>query len=368
MDALPTRLILLMTSLLVGGCASLGYLVQAANGEASVLHEARPMAEVIDDPITPAALAAKLRLAMRIRAFAVSELKLPDNASYTRYAALGRPYVLWNVVSTPALSLSPLESCFPIAGCLAYRGYYDEGEARRYAAERSAEGDDVFLYGIPAYSTLGWFNDPLLSTTLRYGELALVRLIFHELSHQLLYVKNDTAFNEAFATTVELEGLKRWVVQEQKPALLARYRIDEARQQAFQDLMREVRERLDALYRSAAPTQDKLARKAAILLDAKTQYGALKASWGGYPGYDAWFDPLPNNAHFASLTTYEARVPAFRELFREQGQDFAAFYDAVRQLAKKNRAARDESLAALSYAAQRGENQHETSSASRAPR
>lgn len=358
---------LLFATLLLSGCASLHYYMQAANGESAVLNKARPLDDVITDPATKPALADRLKLAQRIRAFAVSDLKLPDNASYTRYADLGRPYVLWNVVSTPALSLRPVESCFPIAGCLAYRGYYDEKEARDYADARRTAGDDVFLYGIPAYSTLGWFNDPLLNTTVRYGELALARLIFHELSHQLIYVKNDSSFNEAFATAVEQEGLLRWIEHEHRPDLLARYQADEARQQAFHVLMSATRKRLVTIYGSTVSDADKLADKEAILRDTLAQYQGLKAGWGGFDGYDSWFSPLPNNAHFASLATYEALVPAFRELLAQQHGDFAAFYDAVRELGKKNRAARDASLAALNIAALSGENQHETAGVSPMP-
>jgi predicted aminopeptidase len=336
-----------LTAVQLAGCGTLHYLNQAANGEAAVLKQARPMQEVIADPATAPSLSEKLKLAQRIRAFAVNELKLPDNASYTRYAELGREYVLWNVVSTPALSLHPVENCFPIVGCISYRGYYQEGEARQYADARRGQGEDVFMYGIPAYSTLGWFNDPLLSSTVRYGELALARLIFHELTHQLIYVQNDSSFNEALATAVEQEGIERWLEYEGKPALIARYRESEARQKAFDALMNEGRQQLAKVYASAEAQDAKLSAKVAVLGDLRQRYLALKQSWGGYAGFDGWFEPLPNNAHLASLSTYHAKVPALRELFRQQGSDFVAFYAAARALAAKPRPERDTAIEAL---------------------
>ncbi|WP_374355716.1 aminopeptidase, partial [Chitinimonas sp.] len=255
----------LILAALLGACSTIQYVSQAADGEAEVLNRARPIGELLGDPTTPPVVAERLRLAQRIRAFAISELHLPDNGSYTRYADLGREYVLWNVVSTPALSMRPLESCFPIAGCLAYRGYYKEAEAIRYADERRAAGEDVFMYGIPAYSTLGWFNDPLLNTTVRYGELAMVRLIFHELSHQLYYVQNDSSFNEAFATAVEQEGMLRWLEHENKPSVQGRFEQSEARQKAFHQMMNGARKQLLAVYGSKDSDAVKLAAKADIL-------------------------------------------------------------------------------------------------------
>ncbi|WP_460536367.1 aminopeptidase [Chitinimonas naiadis] len=351
-------LALLVCLLSLSGCSSLAYLGQAANGQSEVLRNARPIDEVIADPATAPALADKLRLAQRLRLFAVQELKLPDNASYTRYADLGRPYALWNVVSTPALSLKPVLSCFPIAGCLAYRGYYSEADAKSYAAERRAAGDDVFLYGVAAYSTLGWFSDPLLNTTARYDEASLARLIFHELAHQLIYIKDDSAFNEAFATAVELEGYERWLRREGDERSLAGYQREEQQRQAFRQLMETGRRQLAELYEGAgsvvAKQQSKADIQAGLVQDYRNLKQALSAtSWG----YDQWFQPAPNNAHFVALATYHEKVPALRALFRQQGGDFAAFYEAVRLLGQKNRAARDETLAALTSVAVSGEKQ-----------
>lgn len=362
------RSFLFLLCSLLGGCSSLAYLGQAANGQNEVMRRARPMVEVIDDPATSPQLADKLRLAQRLRQFAVAELALPDNASYTRYSDLRRPYVLWNVVSTPVLSLVPVQSCFPIAGCLAYRGYYAEADAAHYAGDRRTAGDDVYMYGVAAYSTLGWFSDPLLNTTARYDDASLARLIFHELAHQLIYVKDDSAFNEAFATAVELEGYERWLHKVGDAQLQERYQREEAQRAAFRNLMEQGKQRLQAVYAGTADPADKLRRKAEVLDGLRREYETLKrqlgaASWG----YDAWFQPVPNNAHFVALATYHDKVPAFRALFRQQGEDFPAFYAAVRQLAQKNRAARDEALAALTSIAGTGVQQHGATNSRTAP-
>ncbi|MBV8465263.1 MAG: aminopeptidase [Burkholderiales bacterium] len=354
--------IIAVSTIVLNGCATVHYLSQAANGESDVLKRARPIDDVIADPATPLPLADKLRLAETLRAYAISELKLPDNASYTRYADLGRPYVLWNVVSTPALSLSPKQSCFPIVGCVAYRGYYVEGEARSWATDEKAHGDDVFMYGVPAYSTLGWFADPLLNSTARYDEISLARLIFHELAHQIVYVKGDSAFNEAFATSVELEGIERWLAMRNNPALTKAYQDGEVRQAAFQAMMQATRDQLAVIYAGHDPDEQKLAEKKAVQAALLARYQTLKASWGGFSGYDAWFAPMPNNAHFASLATYHALVPAFRELIREKNGDLPAFYAEVKTLAQKNGAARDKYLAALSVSAESRKMQLQSSS------
>lgn len=352
-----------LACLVLGGCSTVAYLAQAAQGQAAVLENARPIAELLAAPETDPALADKLRLAQRLRVFGIQVLHLPDNASYTRYSDVGRPYVLWNVVATPALSLQPVESCFPIAGCLQYRGYYAEDEAQRHAQSLRAQGLDVFWYGVPAYSTLGWFDDPLLNTTLRYGELDLARLIFHELAHQLVYVRDDSSFNEAFATAVELEGVERWLAAQPDPAQRTAHAETEARRAEFRALMQAGRAQLADLYATSLPDADKHTRKVVILQGLRQHYLALRQRWGGFGGYDGWFDAgehlsgnasnpapkhlpgsSPNNAHFASQATYHDKVPAFRWLFARSGRDFPLFYRRVRALAALPKAVRNAAL------------------------
>lgn len=349
-----------MASLVLSGCASVAFVGQAANGQAEVMRKARLFDEVITDPTTAPELADKLKLAQTLRRFAIERLKLPENASYTRYADLGRPYALWNVVSTPPLSFKPIESCFPIAGCLAYRGYYREDEATAYANSRRALGEDVYLYGVPAYSTLGWFADPLLNTTARYDAGSLARLIFHELAHQVVYVKGDSAFNEAFATAVELEGYALWIAASGDDKQLQQHEYNEKRRAAFREMMAGAKQQLGSIYRSGMPDDDKRVAKAAALTQLAADYQTLKTQWRGFVGYDAWFQPTPNNGHFVSMATYYGLVPAFRQLFAQSGRDWNVFYDAVKTLAQKNEAAREESLAALNSAVVSGEKQRGT--------
>ncbi|MGH8328135.1 MAG: aminopeptidase, partial [Steroidobacteraceae bacterium] len=244
----------------LAGCSSTMYLLQAANGEWHVIHRRKPIVQVIDNPQTPESVVRELGEVRDARNFASRVLKLPDNDSYRTYVKIDRPYVVWNVVAAPALSVQPKQWCFPIAGCVAYRGYFNEKRAREFAARLKRRGYDVVVEGVPAYSTLGKLPDPVMSTMMRYGSDELAAMIFHELAHQLLYVKDDSRFDEAFAVTVENEGLKRWLEYRGEPARLAQYNRQRAQDQQFIALLRRTRERLAQLYVSAASRQAKLQR------------------------------------------------------------------------------------------------------------
>ena len=222
----------LVLTLLLGGCAQIGYYTQAVHGQLSLLDAAKPIDDVLADPGASEQLKSRLAKVKQIRAYAVSELSLPDNRSYTSYADLKRPYVLWNVVATPELSLTPHQWCFPIAGCVDYRGYYHEADAQAFGTELRTEGYDVLVGGVPAYSTLGWFNDPVLSTFfVGYPDAELARMLFHELAHQIVYVKGDSQFNESFATAVEEEGVERWMSVHGDPQQRAAYVAQQQRKQ-----------------------------------------------------------------------------------------------------------------------------------------
>lgn len=333
-------------ALTASGCAQLGYFAQAAHGQWSLLSEARPIDDWLADPGVDTQLKNKLGKAREIRSFAARELALPDNGSYKNYADLKRPYVLWNVVATPALSLTPKQWCFPVAGCVTYRGYYSKAEAQAYANELRAEGMDVQMAGVQAYSTLGWFNDPLISTFIKHPDGELARLIFHELAHQVAYAPGDSEFNESFATAVEEVGVERWMALHGDLKTRKLYAEFEGRKQDFLALLLASRKALEANYADNVDDATKLARKAAIFQSLKDQYQVMKARWGGFTGYDRWFAEPLSNAHLASIATYHDLVPAFRALLKRE-KNFAQFYVAVKDLAASEQGLRQAELAAL---------------------
>ncbi|NMM36564.1 MAG: aminopeptidase [Glaciimonas sp.] len=328
---------------LLCGCAELGYMVQAAHGQSALLSAARPIDDWLADPQVKLSLKSKLATTQTIRAFAVRELALPDNASYTTYAVLRRPFVLWNVIATPALSLKPKQWCFPVAGCVSYRGYYQQEQAEAEALELRTEGYDVQVAGVPAYSTLGWFKDPVISTFIHYPDAELARLIFHELAHQVVYAPGDSAFNESFATTVEQAGLLRWLDVYGDAQIRQSYLVYAGRKQDFLALLLRHRRQLEANYASKILDAEKLLRKAEIFQDLQQEYQTLKQSWGGYAGYDRWFAEPLSNAHLAALATYHDLVPAFRALLLKD-QRFDRFYADVKALANLDKEERHRRL------------------------
>ncbi|MCL4744811.1 MAG: aminopeptidase [Burkholderiaceae bacterium] len=342
--------VVLLPLALLGGCSGtvvdLSYYWQSARGHLALMHAARPISELLEDGELDPALALRLRQASRIRSFASEALGLPENGSYTRYADLGRAFAAWNVVAAPELSLRLRQWCFPVAGCVSYRGYFSQDDARRYAAGLRAQGWDVQVAGVPAYSTLGWFDDPVLSSFIRYPEGELARLIFHELAHQVVYVRGDSTFNESFATALEREGLRRWLAARGDPALAAAYREFDARRVQFVALLRAARARLEAVYASQQPEAAMRAAKAREFAALREQYLQLKAGWGGYAGYDRWFAEGVTNAHLGAIATYTDLVPGFERLLAAHAGDLPRFYSAVRALAQADRAERDRILRA----------------------
>ena len=332
--------------LALNACTSLGYYAQAAHGQFSLLAQARPIDDWLADPQTPPALKDKLREVRQIRGFAVSELGLPDNDSYTAFAQLPGRYVLWNVIAAPALSLTPRRWCFPIAGCVNYRGYYSQQAAQDFAAQLREAGDDVQVSGVPAYSTLGWFNDPVLSTFIRYPEAELARLVFHELAHQKYYIKGDSEFNESFATAVESAGVARWLKQFGTPAQEQAYRIFEQRKRDFLALLLRRRAELARIYASDVDDAQKLREKAEVFDGLRADYEVLKRQWGGYAGYDRWFASPLSNAHLALVATYHDLEPGFEALLR-QSDGFPQFYAKVKALGALDKNARHRTLRAL---------------------
>jgi predicted aminopeptidase len=336
-------LVVVLAALACGGCAltvDLPYYWQSARGQLELIRLARPVDALIAAPDTDPALRARLQLARDIRRFASDQLGLPDNGSYTRYAGLGRPFVVWNVFAAPELSLALKTWCFPVAGCVAYRGYFAREAAEALAADLRAQGWETQVAGVPAYSTLGWFDDPLLDTFVNLPETELARLIFHELAHQVVYLPGDSSFNESFATAVEEEGLARWLAHRGDPALRERHQETDRRRRDFLALLHDTRQRLEAAY--GAPVDDAQRRrdKQAIFDDLRARYRTLRASWGGFAGYDRWFAQPLGNAHLASVATYTTWVPGFRRMLEAQAGDLPRFYEAVRELAGKSAAER----------------------------
>jgi predicted aminopeptidase len=311
------------TALLLSGCETLAYYLQAFGGQMALMARARPAAELIADPATPQALRERLTLARSIRDYAVSGLKLPENGSYRNYAELGRPYAVWNVVAAPEFSLEPLRSCFPIAGCVAYRGFFGQADAERHAAALRAGGNDVYVYGVPAYSTLGRFDDPLLSTFIRYPDVQLARLIFHELAHQVAYAKDDSTFNESFAVVVEREGLRRWLGARGRGAELQNFLATQDRNREIAGDIEQARARLKLLYRQRIAPEAMRGRKQAELQDLGTKLVA----------HERFKDQVPNNALLASFATYTELVSTFEHLLQEEGGDLERFYARVKAYA-----------------------------------
>ena len=322
------RRVLLLTTctLSLSGC----YYMQAARGQLNVMSKREPIEELIATPATPGPLAKRLELVVAARQFAVDELLLPDNDSYRSYADLGRDYVVWNVVAAPEFSLDPRTWCFPVAGCVAYRGYFSERSANREAARLREDGYDVVVSGVPAYSTLGRFDDPVLNTMMRWTDTGLVGTIFHELAHQLLYIKGDSEFNESFASAVEEFGLRRWLASRGEENEFQAYLERRELMQELNELVADARADLNEIYASSlAPSEMRLG-KSQRLEQLRGELGlALKQSGDDAP---EWLEGELNNARLASLGLYQNRVPEFRALYDECARDLQCFYDNASSL------------------------------------
>lgn len=349
-------------ALLLSGCGAVGYYAQAIGGHLTIMERARPIDDWLRDPATSPELKARLELAQRLRAFAVTDLALPDNASYTRFADLHRRAAVWNVAAAPADSLVLKRWCFAFVGCVGYRGYFDEAAARALAQGLEADdGLEVTVYGVPAYSTLGWLDwlggDPLVSTIITWPEGALARIVFHELAHQQAYASGDTMFNESYASAVGRMGAERWLKSHASETARRAYAQQDERQRAFLRLTRATRDELNAIYEQKRPPgpdgQAMAAMKHEAMARFRERYENLKAGWAAsgapYTGFDAWVAGA-NNAAFALQAAYDAWVPGFERLFEREQGDWARFHAAVRHLARLPAAERDAQLRALTAA------------------
>ena len=333
----PIRTLLVVTfAVTLSGC----YVLQAAQGEISLLAHREPISKVITDPATPEKLKTRLQYVQSAREFASHELGLPDNKSYRSYVDLKRDDVLWNVFAAPEFSVEPKRWCFPVAGCVVYRGYFKEAAATHYADKLRSQRYDVVVSGVPAYSTLGHFNDPVLNTMMRWGNTQLAVTLFHELAHQVVYVKDDSSFNEAFATVVADQGVKRWLQSLQQEDEWYAWQLQEQRSTAISELLLHGRMQLQEIYATQESADQKRLRKQQVLEGLKDEYQQLKTAWNGYAGYDRWFDRPLNNADFIAVATYQQCVPGFEKLLHSVNDHLPEFYTAVKALAHQGKLAR----------------------------
>jgi predicted aminopeptidase len=327
------KLLLILACLALGGCGTM-YVAQAARGQMQILTAREPIQRVLADPRTDAVLRKRLEVVRAAREFASRELGLPNNKSYTSYADLKREFVVWSVVATPEFSVAPREWCFPIVGCVAYRGYFRQASAEKFADALRAEGFDTVVGGVPAYSTLGKFNDPILNTMMAYGDDELASIMFHELSHQVIYIADDTSFNEAFAVTVEQEGLARWLKSLGREEELSMYQKRRERQAEGVALVARFRRELTMLYATDLPADTMRARKAEVFARLVRELRVLDSRYGTQSGLAFELDGKPNNARLASLATYYECVPGFEKLLADEQHDLPRFYAAARALAQ----------------------------------
>lgn len=328
----------------LSGCA-LPYYAQAVGGQLAIMSREKPIARVLANPRTPVAVKRRLRYVLRVRRFAEQRLGLPLHGNYRDYVSLHRPYVVWNVFAAPPLTLTLKRWCFPIAGCVAYRGYFARARAYRYAARLKKRGYDVFVGGIPAYATLGYLHDPVLSSFLDESRPRIAHTIFHELAHDLLYVQNATTFDESFADTVAAVGVRRLLRDEGTPAEREDYARQNKRRAQVMALMRQCRRRLGRLYaKKGLPRAEKLREKRAILRGLKTGFAGLARRWHGSHGFAAFFRLPFNNAVLGAYASYHQLVPAFRRLLALENGNLEAFYQAVRWYGRLPAALRDRAL------------------------
>ncbi len=326
--------ILLFSALTVSACSSFGYYMDLMAGHSELMEQQKPVADILAQKGTKPKLRQLLKTSQNIRDFASKELHLPENDSYRMYADLKRRYAVWNVIAAKEFSVKPKKWCFLFVGCLSYRGYFSKQDATAYANELKSEGYDVYVAGANAYSTLGWFDDPLLNTMMYKSEARRAGIIFHELAHQVVYIDGDSAFNEAFATAVEEEGIQRWLEKNEKSKQFEKYLVDKKRDSQLNQLLQETRDNLKALYKTKISTEDKRQGKQRIFSLLKKQYSQLKKSWGDYNAYDKWMSQQLNNAHLLLIATYHDLVPTFKAMLKKEKYNLKKFYVAVEQFGK----------------------------------
>ncbi len=334
-------LVLVAVSVLLLSCEAVGYYSQAARGQLAIVFSRQDIQRLLSDEELSSETRVKFEAVLQIREFAARELHLPVGEHFSTFVDIEREHVVWNVFAAPEFSLDPVSWCYPIAGCVSYRGYFAESGAERFAARLREQGYDVYTGGVDAYSTLGWFEDSLLSTVLRRQPYQLAGLIFHELAHQVVYVPGDTGFNESFATAVEREGMRRWLQTTGQEELLQSAEQFTEQQRQFNALVSGYQERFEALYAKEIPVDQMRRDKDSLQEALRADYQQLKAEWGGYTGYDNWFGRSLNNAQLSTVSIYNDYVPFFDRLLQEVGGDFSEFYRRVEVIAALDEAERE---------------------------
>ena len=332
----------------VAGCQSVGYYKQAFSGQMQMLSNQQPLQGLIDNPGTSSKLKEKFRLILSLRQFAEKELNLPAGGHYLSYVDLHRSNAVWNVYAAPEFSLKPKSWWFPVVGSVTYRGYFSERAAQKYAEKMRKQGLDVYVGGVDAYSTLGWFKDPVLNTFIEDSDRRLAALIFHELTHQRIFISGDTEFNEAFATAVAEEGLRRWLVEKNDSVALEKYQAELKRKKQFVQLIQSTRDRLRLIYENSRLVDSaKREQKQLVFQQLQENYAKLKAKWGGHSGYDEWFAATVNNAKLNTVATYYDLVPAFHQLIQSHNGDLKTFFAGMKHFTKMSKETRHEALAAI---------------------
>lgn len=342
--------LLLLAALPAAGCGA-AYYLSAASGQAELLRARRPLEQVLADPATPESLRQQLLVVDSALVYAHVHLNLPRTDSYRAYADLKRPYVVWAVFAAPEFSLTPRQWCYPFAGCVVYRGWFSEARAQDFANRLASRGEDTYVGGVPAYSTLGWFADPVLNTMLGQSDAAVAGILFHELAHQQLYVPGDSSFNEAYASFVEQEGVRRWLAFRGDTQAICDLDLALRRRDEMLALVAELRTALEAIYGAPLSAEDKRQARNRAFADTRRRYAAIRAGWPGPPWFDGWFGAGLNNAQLAALASYEEYVPAFRQLLSDEGGDLPGFYARAAALGALPQAQRAASLQALKAAA-----------------
>ena len=335
---------LILTALTVSACSSFGYYMDLMAGHSELLEQRKPISEILVDKDTTSKLRELLETSQNIRDFATKSLDLPENDSYRMYADLKRRYAVWNVIAAKEFSVEPKKWCFLFVGCLSYRGYFSKEDAMAYASELKSEGFDVYVAGASAYSTLGWFDDPLLNTMMYKSEARRAGVIFHELAHQVVYIEGDSAFNEAFATTVEEEGIQRWMAKKGQNEQYEAYLLDKKRNSEINTLLQKTRDQLKDLYKTNLSTKEKRSEKRRLFSLIQNNYRELKRSWGDYKAYDKWMSQKLNNSHLLLIATYHDLVPTFKALLYKENNNLSKFYIAVEKLGEESKEERKSKL------------------------